>query len=890
MRRFLFSGLICCLCSISIFSKGKEVRPLPIVLTDLRVENLTNPLGIDNVSPHFSWKLKGGVQGSQQTHYEILVASDSVSLIKNKSDLWHSGIIASDMSVMVPYKGKELHARSLCFWKVRIWDEKGHVTKWSNIARFGIGILDFNQWHGAYIGLSPAGGNVGAPILYKKIKLANVKTSFLHVNSLGYHEIYINGKKVGKGVLCPAVSQLDKRSLSVTYDVTSYLKRGENDLLIWLGKGWYKDTTFGAVYNGPLVRAELDELVNDNWRALAVTDLSWKGCESGYTDTGTWRALQFGGERLDARTSPKSFSHQTLCCMKWYPVTIVNVAKHLVSPQMCEMNIIEKTTKAVSIKQVGENVWLLDMGRVLTGWFEMNLPQLSRGQELKMEYSDYVNDKGEFQSQGESDIYIASGDRNEHFCNKFNHHAFRYVRISNLRLQLKTDWFEAHQIYGDYHQASTFECSDKNINAIHNMIQYTLRCLTFSGYMVDCPHLERSGYGGDGNSSTMALQTMYDVSPTFMNWLQAWSDVMREGGSLPHVAPNPGAGGGGPYWCGFMIQAPWRTFLNYGDSRMINRYYTNMNEWLGYVDKYTINGLLKRWPDTKYRDWYLGDWLPPMGVDAGAQSSVDLVNNCFISQCLGTMKKVALFLGKQEEAEGFSVREERLNQLIHQTFYQPEKCIYATGSQLDMIYPMLVGAVPDSLYNKVKEKMLDTTEQRYKGHISCGLVGVPILTEWAIKNKEVDFIYQMLKKSDYPGYLYMINHGATTTWEYWSGERSHVHNCYNGIGLWFYQALGGLLLDEEAPAYRHVFIDPQIPNGMTWAKISKECPYGRIGINWKLVDSELNYQVEIPIGVTATVYIPQKVESFTINGKNSDKIDKVNIYSGKYNFKFIMRK
>ena len=60
--------------------------------------------------------------------------------------------------------------------------------------------------------------------------------------------------------------------------------------------------------------------------------------------------------------------------------------------------------------------------------------------------------------------------------------------------------------------------------------------------MVDCPHLERAGYGGDGNSSTMSLQTMYDVAPTFENWVQTWGDSMREGGSLPHVGPNPGAG------------------------------------------------------------------------------------------------------------------------------------------------------------------------------------------------------------------------------------------------------------------------------------------------------------------------------------------------------------
>ncbi len=177
------------------------------------------------------------------------------------------------------------------------------------------------------------------------------------------------------------------------------------------------------------------------------------------------------------------------------------------------------------------------------------------------------------------------------------------------------------------------------MNAIHDMIQHTLKYLTFSGYMVDCPHLERAGYGGDGNSSTQSLQTMYDVSPTFLNWLQAWKDVMREGGSLPHVAPNPGAGGGGPYWCGFIVLAPWRTYINYNDSCPLERYYDTMKQWLVYVDQYTIDGVLKRWPDTPYHDWYLGGWLAPAGVDAGAQSSIDLVNNCFISECLGIFTK-----------------------------------------------------------------------------------------------------------------------------------------------------------------------------------------------------------------------------------------------------------
>ena len=854
-RRLLIGiGLLFCFCNLSSVMHGKNESVL-FSVADLKCENLINPLGIDNTSPHFSWKLKGDGWKQGQTYYEIQVSSDSLSLADDKADLWDTGKVKSDASVMVPYQGKQLNSRSMCYWRVRAWNSKKKVSAWSPVARFGVGILEKNQMQGEYIGSSAEGGKICAPILRKKVRMTKGETAILHVNTLGYHEIYVNGEKVGEDILTPAVSHLSKRSLIVTYDITPYLKDGENDLLIWLGQGWYKTTTFGTAYDGPLVKAELDVWRNGEWQVVAKTDRTWKGRESGYSDTGTWRALQFGGERVDGRILPKDLSSQTLDQLKWAPVVTVNVPGHIASPQMCEVNKIHDTLQPVSIKKLGDDTWLVDMGRVQTGWFEMRMPTLPEGHEITMEYSDNLTKEGEFDKQGESDIYISGGGSGECFKNKFNHHAYRYVRISNFPVGPKAEWMKSLQIYGDYKQAATFECSDADLNAIHNMIQYTMKCLTFSGYMVDCPHLERAGYGGDGNSSTMSLQMMYDVAPTFENWLQTWSDSMREGGSLPHVGPNPGAGGGGPYWCGFFVQAPWRTYIHYNDPRLIEKYYSQMKEWFKYVDKYTVDGLLKRWPDTKYRDWYLGDWLAPMGVDAGNQASVDLVCNCFISDCLSTMEKTALKLGKEEEAQAFALRKKQLNELIHESFYRADEGIYATGSQLDMSYPMLVGVVPNVLYDKVKEKMIATTEQKHKGHIAVGLVGVPILTEWVTRNKEVNLFYQMLKKRDYPGYLYMIDNGATATWEYWSGERSRVHNCYNGIGTWFYQAIGGLKLDEAAPGYRHVFIDPQIPTGVTWARITKESPYGEIAVRWELKDSRLNLQVSVPAGAPERLYL-----------------------------------
>lgn len=875
--------ILCCLIKLSLLAAA------PITLSDLRCENLINPNAIDNLSPHFSWKIQSDASMCQQG-YEIQVATDSLQLTNNKADLWNSTKIQTPASVMVPYKGKELKSRMLCYWRVRVWNEQGEASAWSTIQRFAIGVLENDKLKGEYIGL--AAGDVRSPLLRKAFTVNQLGAAFLHVNSLGYHEVYINGEKVDDQVLSPAISQLGKRSLIVTYDVTHYLHKGQNELVIWLGQGWYKKTTFGAEYDGPVVKAEMNVLQNGKWNAIVATDATWTGRESGYSDTGTWQALRFGGERIDGRLLPQNLTKEELNKLKWAAVAVVPIKAHKASTQTCEPNKKQETLAPKSIEALGKNTWLVDMGKVLTGWFELHIPQLAAGHEITVTYSDYMGRDGRIEEQGESDIYIASGKPGgDTFCNKFNHHAFRYVKITNLPDKPMNKQIKAYLVHGDYQSASSFRCSDNELNAIHDMVKYTISCLTFGGYQVDCPHLERAGYGGDGNSSTNVSQTMYDMAPTYMNWLQTWHDSMREGGSLPHVGPNPGAGGGGPYWCGFMVLAPWRTYVNYNDPRLIERYYGAMKEWLGYVDKYTVDGLLKRWPDLPYRDWYLGDWLAPAGVDSGAQSSIDLVNNCFVSDCLSALQKIAEVLDKPEEAKAFAERKEKLNALIHKTFYNEAESIYATGSPLDMSYAMLVGVVPQAVYSTVKEEMKKRSDNQYKGHIAVGLVGVPIFTDWTIQNKEVDFMYSILKQPDYPGYLHMIKNDATTTWEYWNGERSRVHNCYNGIGNWFYQAVGGIQVDEKQPGYQHVFIEPQIPQGVTWANTTKESPYGTIIVNWELKDNRLKMHLVLPIGVKASVAIPGKACEGIVNGKEvkSDK-PSLELGTGNYDLEFEYKK
>lgn len=874
--------------AVIIMSAGCKSKLPQITIYDLRCENLTEPEGIGTMIPGLSWKIKSDRNGTSQKAFQVLAASRIDLLDEEKADLWNSGKIISSSSVLSQYMGNALRSRSVVCWKVRIWDENDRMSEWSTSAGFSIGLLEKSDWTASFIGLPGKENNSVSPQLKKTFDIKNKgEKIFLHVNSLGYHEVFVNGDKAGDKVLTPAVSQFNKRSQIITYDITQLLREGRNDIILWLGHGWYSKPLPGVDYDRPVVRAQMEQFNNGKWETIVVTDSAWTGRNSGYTLIGTWRSGNYGGEKVDASLLLNDLTSSSLDAASWDPVFIAVNPEAEASPQSTEMNSIFDIIKADTVIPFGEGKWLIDMGKTLTGWAEIRFPALVAGQKLIMEYSDHFEKDGELKDQGQQDIYIASGKEGEKFLNKFNYHGFRYIVISNLKSKPEKEGITAYLIHTGYRLASSFECSDTDLNRIHNMLFYTLRCLSLGGDLVDCPQIERLGYGGDGNASTLTAQTMFDLAPLYSNWLQAWADCVREDGGMPHTAPNPYPAGGGPYWCGFIITASWKTFVNYGDVRVLEKFYPVMQKWLTYVVKYSPDGLLEPWPETDYRAWYLGDWAVPEGTDQTDKSSVKLVNNCFVSVCYETMQKIAGVLGKNADAEEYGVRKDQIKKLIQNQLFDTARKIYGSGSQIDLTYPLLAGVVPDSLVGTVTKNLIDEILINHSGHVACGLVGIPVFTEWVIKNQEVNLMYSILKKKDYPGYLYMLENGATTTWEHWNGARSRIHNCYNGIGSWFYQALGGIQPDEEFPGYRELVIDPQVPEGVTWANASKETPYGTVSVKWKLENGLFKMDVAIPVGCIARVAIPKDSDKYSLNGKSHNTEGPfAQIESGKYSFEW----
>jgi len=127
-----------------VFASGQS----DVTITNLRVEYMVNPIGIDSENPRFSWIMESNTRGQKQTAYQILVSSTP----NGNGDMWDSGKVESDKSVAIKYAGKALEPTTRYYWTVKVWDKDGNVVQPAEEAYFETGLMSTNgvdNWDGA---------------------------------------------------------------------------------------------------------------------------------------------------------------------------------------------------------------------------------------------------------------------------------------------------------------------------------------------------------------------------------------------------------------------------------------------------------------------------------------------------------------------------------------------------------------------------------------------------------------------------------------------------------------------------------------------------------------------------------------------------------------------
>lgn len=132
-------------------------------VTELRVEYLDAPVGLDEEVPRFSWVLNAAHRGAAQTAYRILVAKDARTLLSGKPDIWDSGKVSSDENLQIEYGGPPLLPRTRYHVAIELWDEQGRSAVGSP-SFFETGKLH-EPWQAKWVGLRPSGDDERLPFV-----------------------------------------------------------------------------------------------------------------------------------------------------------------------------------------------------------------------------------------------------------------------------------------------------------------------------------------------------------------------------------------------------------------------------------------------------------------------------------------------------------------------------------------------------------------------------------------------------------------------------------------------------------------------------------------------------------------------------------------------------
>lgn len=845
---------------------------------NMRCEYLSNPLGIDVVRPRMSWTLAAldpAARGQRQTAYQVLAASTRDLLDREVGDRWDSGEVVSSRSVLVEYDGAPLQSRDAVFWKVRVRDEAGVWTDWSEAASWTMGLLQREDWTAQWVGTDyiftrregwpPPDNTIPDPWLRKSFDLPAVPASAatVYVASIGYHELYVNGAKVGDAVLMPHVSDHKHRARYRTYDIAGLLRPGKNTLALWLGAGWsifpqYARDDRPAT---PMVIDQAEIELPDQPPVRIATDASWLTHPSPNTLLGVWDFMHFGGEHYDANRHIADWALPTLDESGWTAATVYN-PDLILSAEMLEPNRVIQTLPPMAIQPAADGAYRIDLGRNMAGLFEMDL-EGPPGSRIEFEFSEHPD---ETMTHRLRSAYTLDHSGKGTFRNRFNYFSGRWVTVRGLREAPQPDEIRAHLVRPDFRRIGYFACDDDLLNRIHETTLWTFENLSLGGYVVDCPQRERMGYGGDAHATNECGLRHYSLGAFYTKWAQDWRDVQGADGNLPYTAPTYW-GGGGPAWSGYCITLPWDMYQAFGDTRILQSGFPTMQRWLEFLDTQAQNDLLVRWGG----EWdFLGDWLWP-GADGvnGDTPETLFFNNGYWIYNLDRAARIADILQKPEDAARYRARADAVRKAVHKRFFNPEDHSYANGFQGYLAMALYADIPPPDLRSKVWERLETEILDVRDGHIHAGITAGAFLFKTLLEADRQDLIYPMVANESYPGWGDMLRQGATTIWESWDGgSLSRLHSSYLYVGPWFIEGLGGIKPDPNHPGFQHFIIKPGIfgDHPVQWARADYESPYGIIRSHWRIDGDVLELEAWIPPNSTATCYLPSPSPSAITEG------------------------
>ena len=865
---------------------GSQVGNLqaPSLLT---CEYLNNPEVVD-VIPRLGWvnSTTASQRAEVQKAYQIRVASSEQQL--DDPDLWDSDKVVSNESIRVEYKGKELTSGQDCFWQVRVWDKNDNPGPWSKPAKWRMGLLNSSDWKATWIGApwqgeealpKPGGGPDGvpkefgppAPMLRKTFEVRkDIKRAVAFVTGLGYFEFYLNGRKVGDDVLVPNQTNYGKRPgiekalislpdnfrkykvMYMAYDITQQLVKGRNAMGAILGNGFYNPAKFWAEgYGTPRFLGQVHLTYEDGSEEIIASDTTWTAHRSPII-----RDMVYYGEIYDAREEQTGWSEADFDETNWEKVVEKKAPYGQLTAHTAHADKVMEQIKPVSVERLDNGNYKVDFGVEISGWVKLLKVDGPAGHAIDIAFNAnlYSGDNR----------YICSGNGPATYAPRFNWFVFSGVEIKNWPGELTASDLVAEAVNTYIEPSAEFETSNDLFNQINKIWQRSQLDNMHGGIAADCPHRERSGYTGDAQVVCPTVMHNFDSRNFYHKWVQDMLEAqIAETGYVPNGAPwQPGCGGG-VAWGAAICIIPWEFYLAYGARDMLEDNYEGMKGYIRYmqtwVDKDGIMFSQRKNMQGEYVKWYnLGEWVAP-----GPTVADEMVHTFYLWYCADITARTAKALGREGEADQYKAIADKTKQAFHARFYKNDSEGYGDGG--GNIFALKMG-VPDEQYEKVVTALRKDISAK-GGHLDTGIFGTRFFFEVLAEHGMNDLAFEAMNKTTEPSFGHWIELGSTTTRERWDEGGSHNHPMFGGGLVWFYRNLAGMKYDETAPGYRHIIFKPQPVPQVNTTTYMLETSYGEAGVKWNLKDTDFEMSVTIPVGCTATVFVPtQEGQTASVTG------------------------
>lgn len=824
-------------------------------VSNLRCEYLTDPVGIDEQAPRFTWTV-----ARQSAPYVVEVAETPEDLKANKL-IWQSEELpASTLSAV--YTGPALKSHHRYAWRVA----SGNNT--SDAASFETAKMTPADWQASWISDTLDMEYEPAPMLRKEFKLDKVPAQArAYISTNGYYELWINGERVGDSHMDPGFTHYDKRNLYATYDVTDLLNEGDNTVAAVLGNG-FANCQSKAVWDYERARwrrrpAMIFELREpDAAEAIVVSDSTWHTATGPYTYNNI-----YSGDRYDARLEPTGWQTSGFDDSAWSIAATVDAPSPLLKAQAMPAIRPVEVIEPKLLSNFGDTVYVFDMGKNIAGVSSLEVAG-ENGTHFRMSHGEMLKDDGRLQ-QGNIDVYyrpqkpgekfqtdefiLAGTGKPESFRPGFTYHGFRYVEVAADRpVKLTSDNVKGYFMHTDVQPVGSFESSEPLLGKIYDatMLSYVDNLHSIP---TDCPQREKNGWTADAHVAIdLALQN-YDGITLYEKWMNDFADNQRDNGNIAGIIPSCGWGYGnwpGPVWDAALFVIPEALYNYYGDSRAIERMYPVMEkyfEWARSNEK----------PDGLFTDG-IGDWL-----SYSAQTPTDYTSSVYYYLDNVRMARFADMLGR--DAAPYRAKAEALRDTINARWFDEEAATYANGSQAALGVALASGIVPEGKEKAVAETLHKTVEAN-DYFLDYGLLGSKTVPAMLTRYGYVDDAYKMATKTDAPSWGYWLEKcGYTTLAETWTlspefHDASLNHVFMGDICSWMRTDLAGINYDPAKPGFENIIVRPHYPAGLESASATYNSVRGDISSSWTRKGNDIRLTVTVPGASTATVYAPEPVE------------------------------